>query len=170
MKVIYISGKYRDARGIYYVLENIRAAEEAALEVWAAGGVAICPHKNTAGFDGAFNLSEHTWLNGDLELVRRCDAIYMLPNWVDSEGAAKERAEAERIGLPVLYDLPAVTQFIYQDVHVYSFNGKASRIRADYLERMAAAFLLSTGAQPEEVTLVEKHDANKITWHYERKS
>ena len=46
MKVFYIAGPYRanTERG---VLNNIRAAEAVAIEVWKAGHVALCPHLNS---------------------------------------------------------------------------------------------------------------------------
>jgi hypothetical protein len=93
MKLAYVSGKYRDKRGPWYILQNIRAAETVALELWRMGFAVICPHKNTALFDGAVP-SDQVWLDGDLEMVRRSDLIVMIPEADDSEGARIEMREA----------------------------------------------------------------------------
>ena len=40
----------------------------------------------------------------DLEALCWCDAIYLLPDWEDSPGAMREKAEAERLGLSIWYE------------------------------------------------------------------
>lgn len=100
MRLIYVSGAYR-APTVRRVVENIRRAEEVALAFWRAGWAAFCPHLNTALFDGA--APDETWLAGDLEILRRCDAICMLPGWEHSAGAAAEKQQAEQDGLAVYY-------------------------------------------------------------------
>lgn len=79
MKVIYVAGKYK-ANIEWGLVENIRHAERIALELWRQGWAVICPHKNTAHFGGSLRgyNTEREWLDGDLEILRRCDAIYML--------------------------------------------------------------------------------------------
>lgn len=101
MKVAYIAGPYRDSRGAWYVLQNIRRAEAVALEYWRKGYAVICPHKNTALFDGA--APEETWLEGDMELLRRSDLVVVLPNWRGSEGVKLEIKEAEEQGVPIYW-------------------------------------------------------------------
>ena len=98
MKVIYIAGKYRGATA-WEVEQNIRAAEDVAARVWAAGLVALCPHANARHMEGV--TSDENFLAGTLELMRRCDAVVLVTNWRDSEGARAEVAEAERLGIPV---------------------------------------------------------------------
>jgi len=98
MKLIYIAGPYR-AKGEWQVVENIRRAEAIALEVWRLGAACICPHKNTAFFNGS--LPDQVWLDGDLEIVRRCDAILCAPGWERSVGSLGEIALARQLGLPV---------------------------------------------------------------------
>ena len=112
MKVIYIAGKYKDERGEFYVRMNIREAERVALFCWRNGAVAICPHKNTAGFGGAFGIPDETWLKGDLEIIKWCDAVYAINNWIDSSGAKQEIKYAEELGIPVLYNTHDFFEFI----------------------------------------------------------
>ena len=112
MKLIYIAGRYRDSRGEYYVRCNIREAERCALFVWQFGGVAICPHKNTAGLGGAYNIPDEVWLNGDMEIMSRCDAVWAIPGWDTSEGAMNEVKNAKVWGLPVLYNQAEVLEYL----------------------------------------------------------
>jgi hypothetical protein len=117
MKVIYIAGRYRDKRGEYYVRKNIKDAEFHALYVWGHGGVAICPHKNTAGFNGAFGIPDKVWLDGDLELLMRSDAVWAIPGWEESEGAKKEVAFAVNIQKPVLHTKGEVKRYLEGSLH-----------------------------------------------------
>lgn len=98
--VAYVSGPYRDARGVWWVEQNIRAAEAVAVALWGMGFAAICPHTNTKHMDGAFPASDDVFLNGDLAIVRKCDLVVMVGHWSRSAGALKELAEADRHGIP----------------------------------------------------------------------
>lgn len=99
MRVVYIAGKFRGATP-WQVEQNVRAAEAAALEVMRRGHMALCPHKNTQHFDG--ELPDEFFLEGTKELLRRCDAVLLVPGWQDSVGACGEVVEAlERVGIPV---------------------------------------------------------------------
>ena len=99
-QVIFVAGKYR-AETEYKLEQNIRLAEDAAIKLWQQGWVVICPHKNSAHFGGL--CPDSVWLEGDMELLRRSDAIYMLQNWRESEGARSEHDEAVKIGKPIIY-------------------------------------------------------------------
>lgn len=97
-KVVYLAGPYR-ASSEYEVHRNIQQAELVALEVWRIGAVCICPQKNTAYYGGA--LPDEVWLAGDLELVRRSDAVLMVPGWELSPGSVSEKNFAESLSIPV---------------------------------------------------------------------
>jgi hypothetical protein len=109
VKVIYVVGPYR-AETEWGVVQNIRKAEAVALDIWKMGAVAICPHKNTAMFGG--NLPDERWLEGDLELVRRSDAICCVPGWENSAGSHGEVAEARERGLPAFFSLPELREWL----------------------------------------------------------
>ncbi len=98
--VIYVAGPFRAAHA-WYIEKNVRRAEEVAYYIWASGHVAICPHTNTRYFDGS--LPDRIFLDGTLEMMRRCDAVVVLPNYARSQGTRGEIAEAERLGKPVAY-------------------------------------------------------------------
>jgi len=91
MKVIYVAGPYR-ADTEAEVFDNIMRARSKALDLWREGWAVICPHSNTM-FMGS-KLCDPKFIEGDLEIVRRCDAIYMLKDWEISEGANLEFIEA----------------------------------------------------------------------------
>lgn len=98
-KLVYIAGPYR-ASTPYGVERNIRAAEAFIMPVAKAGAVAVVPHMMFRGHDGA--LPDEWFLGATLEVMRRCDAVLMMPRWESSAGATKERHEALANGIPVL--------------------------------------------------------------------
>lgn len=100
MKVVYVSGPYRNA-SIRGVVENIRRAEGAAIKIWQMGAACICPHLNTALLDGS--CPDDVWLRGDLEIIQRCDALFLVDGWINSKGAQAEKVRAEEIGIPVFH-------------------------------------------------------------------
>jgi hypothetical protein len=102
MKVVYVAAPYR-APTPWGVEINIHRAKRAALEVWHAGAVALCPHANTAHFDG--EAPDEVWLAGTLELMRRCDAVYVPGPRNISAGMRAEIDEATSLGMPVFMDL-----------------------------------------------------------------
>lgn len=97
-KVIYVAGPFR-APTVWGMVQNIRRAEELSLAVWRLGAVPICPHLNTEHFQG--ELPDQVWLEGDLEIMARCDAVIMVTGWPKSPGSLAERAEAKQLGIPV---------------------------------------------------------------------
>lgn len=102
MTVVYIAGPFR-ARTSWGIAENIRAAERLGLEVARNGMMPLIPHANTAHFHG--ELPDQFFLNGTMELLRRCDAVMLTPNWAVSSGARGEVDEAERLGIPVFVNV-----------------------------------------------------------------
>jgi hypothetical protein len=67
------------------------------------GGVPHVPHGNTAFMDGA-DIPDGVFLEGDLEILRRCDAILMLKNWRQSAGARGEHQRAKDLELPIFHE------------------------------------------------------------------
>jgi hypothetical protein len=102
MKIVYIAGKFRGPTG-WVVAENIRAAERVGIEVARLGFMPLIPHANTAHFDGEMN--DDFWLQGTLELLRRCDLIVMVPGWENSTGARGELALAGELKMPIFLSI-----------------------------------------------------------------
>jgi hypothetical protein len=106
IRLIYVAGAFRSNATPYNQWEqvqNIREAEALGLAVWKLGAAAIVPHLLTEHFQGA--LPDAVWLERDLEIMRRCDGVLLVPNWPTSVGATAEKIEAERVGLPVFETL-----------------------------------------------------------------
>jgi hypothetical protein len=107
MKVAYIAGPYRAATtaGIQW---NILRARNYAEKYWKLGCMAYCPHLNSQNMDGL--VPDEVFLRGGLEMLRRCDAIVMVPGWENSTGAKAELAEAVRLGLEVIMEVADANQ------------------------------------------------------------
>jgi hypothetical protein len=63
------------------------------------GLIPLCPHTMYRFFQ--FELPDEYWLNATLNLLDRCDSIFMIPNWEGSEGAKVEYEFAVQKGIPV---------------------------------------------------------------------
>ena len=101
MRLIFVSGPYR-APTKQGIDANIYAAMHAAKELWKSGFAVICPHANTANFDGI--VPDEIFLEGDLEILRRCDCIFMMANYKNSLGACGELRIAKELGLEIIYE------------------------------------------------------------------
>jgi hypothetical protein len=109
MKLIYVAGPFRGPSA-WDIECNIRRAETLALEVWRLGAAAICPHANTRFFQNA--APDEVWLKGDLEMLRRCDAVILTPDWIRSSGVRAEVEEANRLCLPVFHTLSQLSYWL----------------------------------------------------------
>lgn len=109
MPVVYVAGPFRSSTP-WGIECNVRRAEEVALIVWRMGAAALCPHTNTRFFDGA--APGELFVEGTLELMRRCDAVVVLANYDSSKGTKGEIAEAVRLGKDVFYDFESLQAWI----------------------------------------------------------
>jgi len=109
MKVIYVAGPFRGPSA-WDIEENIRRAERLALEVWRMGAAALCPHTNTRFFQNA--APDSVWLDGDLELLSRCDGLLLTSDWERSAGARAEVVHAQSLQLPVFFTLDDVREWL----------------------------------------------------------
>lgn len=101
--LIYIAGPFAAATN-FDLQQNVAAAEGAGLRVARCGGLPVIPHTMNRNFFG--QLTEAFWRAGMIELLRRCDGLYLLSTWEQSEGATAERAFAQQWGLSVYYAQP----------------------------------------------------------------
>lgn len=107
MKVIYVAGPYRAATREGVEL-NIQAAKRVGLLVAKLGASPIIPHMNTAHLDAVDpSIGDEYWLAATMELMRRCDAVVLVPGWENSEGTLAEIDEAHRLGLKVFATMHA---------------------------------------------------------------
>lgn len=103
MRMAYVAGPYRDSRGHFWISKNIEAARSVAAALWERGFAAICPHMNTAHFDGLCH--DEVWLAGGLAILKRCDIVVLTPRWATSHGTIAELREADRLRMPI-YEWP----------------------------------------------------------------
>lgn len=104
MKLIFIAAPFR-APTDWQRAENVRRAEQAALQVWKLGAVAVCPQANSQHFQD--ECSDAVFLAGGLALLARCDAVYLAGHV--SEGVAAELAAAT---VPILRDIESVRRWL----------------------------------------------------------
>lgn len=103
VRLVYVCGpitaKTREAHAA-----NLERGRRAGFEVWGMGAMAIVPHLNSLkmyenGVDGA------AIYLGDLELMKRCDAVLVLDGWEASFGCNLEVSWAHHNGMPVFHTL-----------------------------------------------------------------
>lgn len=125
-KIIYVAGPYSAKPGRFRERpfkfseedQNISRARECALTIWALGAVALCPHLNSLhmGIDleGIGIDTSELFYRGDLDLMKRCDAVYMMMDWQYSSGARLEREWATQWNMTIFYDLDSLSQWVKQ--------------------------------------------------------
>jgi len=113
MKLIYVSGPMTPTLAFPHMADNIDRLNRAGRTLFEQGYAIIVPafmwfdeHKPYIDELKANKYGEryHAILALDLELVARCDAIYMLYGWETSNGAKTERAHAIERGIEVTYE------------------------------------------------------------------
>jgi hypothetical protein len=97
MKVIYVAGPYSGASA-KDISENVALAAEVGQEIMRRGHAVVCPHTMTHDWDIRTGLEYQDFLDMDLELLRRCDAICMVPGWETSHGSLGELELAKNLG------------------------------------------------------------------------
>ena len=107
MKIAYIAGPYRSYKkdggfNVDGIFENILEARRVAKKYWHLGYACVTPHLNTMLMDD--DHPDTHWLEGDLEILKRCDVIVMMKDYGYSKGAVAELDLAREIGLEVIFD------------------------------------------------------------------
>src|SRR3989304_8459065 len=97
MLVVYLAGKYNGDTD-----RNIAEARKVACDLWIHGYAVICPHLNTDHFEVDCSCVYEDYMEGDLEILSRCDMVVTLPDWQESPGATREVCRARFLNIPVL--------------------------------------------------------------------
>lgn len=120
MKVVYVAGPFRCAskhvegqQDCWGIQQNVMRAMELGLEVWRAGAAALIPHANTMFFQNA--APDDVWLDGDLAMLAKCDAVLMTLDWQRSTGARAEHEFAKQRGIVVLYSIGQLKSWLKGD-------------------------------------------------------
>ena len=113
--VIYVAGPYR-GRSREAVELNIQAARSVGLLCCRKGWSPIIPHANTSHMDAMDpDIGDAFWLASTMELLRRCDAVVLVPGWDRSSGTKAEIDEAMRLNLQIFTSenmLPLAAKFV----------------------------------------------------------
>ncbi len=111
MRLVYVAGAV-SAKTREGVEANIDHAEDWGVEIAKLGGVPWIPHANTQ--DPRFERVQlrEFWYEATLEQLRRCDAVFLIPGWENSDGGRGEKAEAERLGMPVFETLTQLAEWL----------------------------------------------------------
>jgi hypothetical protein len=112
--LIFLACKYTEPH-TYQIARNIHWATWYAHEIALLGGAPLCPALIGSHFEGT--QSYLWWGDAYINLLRRCDAVFMVPGYERSNGAMKELTEALAIGLPVFFDLKELGEWLSENSH-----------------------------------------------------
>jgi len=94
MQLLYTAAPYR-ANTIIQLQHNIHQASLMAQFYWLKGFVVICPHLNTANFDGL--IPDADFLKAALLLQAQCTHSAFHPDWTTSIGCMDEYKNAKNL-------------------------------------------------------------------------
>jgi hypothetical protein len=121
MITVYTAGKYTGTTE-EETKQNIKLAKEYAVKLWDLGYNVICPQANTALFEKHMkNATYDTILDGCIDTMMRCDAVFFLPNWKESKGALKEFDVCKANGI--------FTCESFEELHEYSSHADNPRFQ-----------------------------------------
>lgn len=103
MMLVYIAGCYNSKDGYNGIEKNIREAEKYAIELANNEIGFICPHLNSNHFEVKAKANEDFYYKQDIELLKCCDAMLVIPGWKNSIGVKKEIKYAKKCGIVVYY-------------------------------------------------------------------
>ena len=103
--LLYVAGAYHSNTPAG-IAKNILKAEKTSIALIRNNWDVFTPHKNTAGYEQYEDdtLNHNTWLSLDLNVLSRCDAVYVMDNWHVSWGTHEEILFAQQEGIPVYYE------------------------------------------------------------------
>jgi len=100
--VVYVAGKFRGPK-LADVDRNISFASMFVAPIAEAGAMPVTVHlcEGVRAHDIHQENNGQWWVDATLEVLRRCDALVVIPGWQDSSGTLGEIREAFRLGIPV---------------------------------------------------------------------
>lgn len=104
--VIYIASYYRaGGNNVFTKFINVMKARKCSKELWKDGFICISPVTLTAFFDYFNGVCNVAIIDDLIEILKRCDAVYVLPEkWWISEGITEELFSAVDADIPVFFD------------------------------------------------------------------
>ena len=100
MKIAYVAGPYNAPTPAEH-REKIEAAGDVAYTIarTIGGWWPVCVHTMARDWFGF--VPEPKAIQGDIELLKRCDAVVLTIGWQHSKGTRKEIVAAKEAGIPV---------------------------------------------------------------------
>jgi hypothetical protein len=99
LKIVFVAGPYNaktDTDKRWNIIKAIQVAEQ----LIAAGHMPIVPHTNTQYMGGL--ASEKFFYEGYETVLKKCDAIALVPGWEHSKGARRELKLAQLLKMEVM--------------------------------------------------------------------
>lgn len=104
--LIYVAGPYTKGMQAH----NVKIAIMYGEVIQDIGGIALVPHQNHI-WDLIYPHDADFWLEQDLHLMKRCDALYRF-NDAESPGADNEVVVCHRWKIPVFTDMDELAEWI----------------------------------------------------------
>ncbi len=103
--LLYVAGPY-SANETYSEQDHIKRAEQVSIQLIKQGFHVITPHKNTDGYEKYEDdkITFDTWIKMDINILKRCDGIYLFGDYKNSRGAMIELNYAFDNKIPVFVD------------------------------------------------------------------
>lgn len=104
MKMAFIAGPFYGNGDDEVIAQNIKIAEDAAIELANRRVEFFCPHTHTGSLAKRCLVGESFFraLCRSI-LIRVADCLVVLPGWEDSEGTKKEIKLAHELQIPIFY-------------------------------------------------------------------
>ena len=107
--LVYVAGPFGAATAELHE-RNVERAAAYRQPLADLGCYPVVPHCNTRNLGGPTGFldavdpkQQEAWYEGSIELLRRCDAILLIPGWEESRGARREEQAARSWRIPLLY-------------------------------------------------------------------
>ena len=102
VRLVYVACSYRTDDPVEREL-HIKAAQHIGYKLAKDGFYPVMPTVNTAYFDRIGD--DRFWLSSTMELMRRCDVVYVVEGSHESKGVQAEIKEARKLGIPIYIHL-----------------------------------------------------------------
>jgi Domain of unknown function (DUF4406) len=115
MKIVYIAGPYSGAN-MFEVELNVRQSKRVALQLAQWKIPFFSPVIHTAHFEtylGQLDPGYQYWIDITLEMLKRCDALFMCPGWEQSRGATGEYNFARESKMPVFSEYDELLEWFH---------------------------------------------------------
>lgn len=110
IKQIYLAGPYT-GKDSQEVMSYCSTAINFASEVVKLGAYPQTSHPLGVFLQRGVGNAQY-WYDATLEQMKRCDAVLMLPNWENSQGAIKELEEADKLDMPIFYNVNGLKKWL----------------------------------------------------------